>query len=262
MSSQTSREFRVHRGRKIHAEIEVPGDKSISHRSLMFAALTNGPCEISGFLPSEDCLSTMGAMRALGVQIDEIETDKKGRPTKVVVHGCSGKFKAPENDIDCGNSGTSMRLLAGLLAAQPFDSRLTGDESLSRRPMRRVMDPLAKMGADITSEGETDCAPLRIRGRKLEGIEYKLPMASAQVKSAILIAGLFAKGKTTVIEPTPTRDHTERMLQYFRGKVVTDGPRISTYGGQTFEYPGTYDMVFNKVWYNIYKVVRKIRRAI
>ena len=202
-------ELRISRAPLIRAEIRVPGDKSISHRAVILAALSNGVCVLRGFLPGEDCQSTVAALRELGVKIEQPE------PTTLIVHGCYRKLRAPERDIDCGNSGTTIRLLAGLLAGQNFKSRLVGDASLSRRPMRRVIEPLTEMGAKIFAEGAKDCAPLRIEGRPLRGIDYHLPVASAQVKGAVLFAGLFAKGRTSVVEPVPSRDHTERLMKYF-----------------------------------------------
>ena len=194
----------------IDTEISVPPDKSISHRAVLLASLSNGPCVIRNFLEGEDCRSTAQAMRQLGVHIESPE------PGTLVVEGTAGRFNKPAGDIDCGNSGTTMRLLSGILAAQPFATRLTGDPSLSKRPMQRVIDPLQQMGAQISSEGEKSCPPLRIEGsQSLKGITYKLPVASAQVKSAVLLAGLFSQGDTTVIETVKSRDHTERMLDYF-----------------------------------------------
>lgn len=229
--------WKIKRAPVIEREIKVPGDKSISHRAVMIAALSNGPCVITGFLPSEDCMSTVNAMRALGVNIEQPE------PTTLIVHGCKGELKAPEGDIDCGNSGTTMRLLSGLLAAQPFRSRLVGDASLSRRPMKRVIDPLTKMGAKIKAEGNKDCPPLVIEGANLQPIQYFSPIASAQVKSAILLAGLFAKGRTTVTEPIQSRDHTERMLSYFLVRPTKNDLSVSIVGDQVpesrdFQVPG------------------------
>jgi len=222
-------QFKVTKSSTITAELTVPGDKSISHRALMLGALTNGTCVITNFLEGEDCLSTMEAMRKLGVQIEHPE------PGTVVVHGCRGKFTAPESDLDCGNSGTTVRLLSGILAAQPFQTRMVGDASLSQRPMRRVIQPLTEMGARLTAQGERDTLPLLIDGGPLTGIRYEMPHASAQVKSAILLAGLFASGKTTVVEPAPSRDHTERMLEYFLVRTTREGNEISIQGGQTLE---------------------------
>ena len=213
----------------IHAELTVPGDKSISHRAIMLAALSNGRGEVTGFLPSEDCLSTMKAFQQLGIEITRPDD------TTVVIEGRRGHFTAPTADIDCGNSGTTMRLLCGLLAAQPFRSRLTGDASLSKRPMRRVIDPLTQMGAKITAEGSGGCAPLVIEGGPLKAINYTAPVASAQVKSAILLAGLFAKGSTKVTEPEQSRDHTERMLAWHLLRPRRNGLTVSVPGGQTLE---------------------------
>ena len=229
-----SSELSVRRSKHFGGEISVPGDKSISHRAVMLAGLSNGRCEIDGFLPSEDCLSTVGAMRSLGIQVDVLEESELG-PVRLLVHGLDGRLQAPAGDIDCGNSGTTMRLLSGILAGQPFASRLVGDASLSRRPMGRVVEPLQNMGCQISADGEQGCAPLEIRGGGLKGTRYELPVASAQVKSAVLLAGLFAEGKTTVVQPQLTRDHTERMLEFFQVKTLSQGDEISIYGGQTLE---------------------------
>ena len=230
-------DWKIHRAATIHTELEVPGDKSISHRAVMLAAMSNGTCVIRGFLASEDCLCTVAAMRALGIEIENADA------TTLIVHGKSRAFTAPKADIDCGNSGTTMRLLAGLLSGQPFRSRLTGDASLSKRPMRRVMEPLAKMGATFTAEGKDGRPPLVVEGGDLQPIEYLSPVASAQVKSAILLAGMFAKGKTSVTEPAQSRDHTERMLEYFLVRPQKNGLTVSLHGGQTpesrdFQVPG------------------------
>jgi len=181
--------WKIHRAPVIHTEIQVPGDKSISHRAVFIAALSNGPCVIRGFLPSEDCMATVSAVRALGVRIEQPE------PTTLVVHGTRKQFTAPKGDIDCGNSGTTMRLLAGILAAQPFKSRLIGDASLSMRPMKRVVEPLTEMGAKITTEGPKNSPPLLIEGAKPHPITYFMPVASAQVKSAILLADFLRRGR-------------------------------------------------------------------
>ncbi|HET7300747.1 MAG TPA: 3-phosphoshikimate 1-carboxyvinyltransferase [Oleiagrimonas sp.] len=194
-------------GDGLHGEVTVPGDKSISHRALMLAALAEGTSHIRGFLEGEDTRATARVLQQLGVTIDTPAAHER------VVHGVGlHGLCAPSGALDCGNSGTGMRLLAGLLAGQAFDSELTGDASLSRRPMRRVTDPLAAMGARIdTAEG--GCPPLRVHGgQPLRGIDYTPPMASAQVKSAVLLAGLYAAGDTVVREVRPTRDYTERML--------------------------------------------------
>jgi 3-phosphoshikimate 1-carboxyvinyltransferase len=230
-------DWKIKKAGPIHAEITVPGDKSISHRSIMLAALANGPAKITGFLPSEDCLATMKAFQQLGVEIERVDE------TTLVVHGTRGKFTEPKADIDCGNSGTTMRLLSGILAAQPFRSRLIGDPSLSKRPMKRVMDPLSQMGARITAEGEGGRAPLVIEGGPLKGIRYESPVASAQIKSAVLLAGLFAQGTTTVVEPDQSRDHTERMLTWHVARPKRDGLTVSVLGGtklesRDFDVPG------------------------
>jgi 3-phosphoshikimate 1-carboxyvinyltransferase len=220
-------EFRVKRAPRIEAEITVPGDKSISHRAAIIAALSNGPCTLHGFLSSEDCMHTVNALRALGIQIDQPE------PDVLVVHGKKRLLTPPKEEIDCGNSGTTMRLLAGLLAGQTFESRLVGDASLSRRPMDRVIAPLRQMGADIVAEGPEHTPPLRIRGGSLRGIHYTSPIASAQVKSAVLLAGLFAKGKTTVDEPFTSRNHTELLFNYFLVRTAKNGNGgISVFGDQ------------------------------
>ncbi len=193
----------------ITGEIRVPGDKSISHRSIIFGALAKGTTIINGFLDGEDCMATLRAFQAMGVQIEGPDEQQ------VIIYGV-GKhgLKKPEQVIDCGNSGTSMRLLAGLLAAQDFDSELIGDESLMKRPMLRISKPLMQMGADIsTVDGKP---PIRIKGgKKLKGINYVMPEASAQVKSCILLAGLYAEGETTVTETGISRNHTELMLESF-----------------------------------------------
>ena len=220
-------EIRVHRAPRIEADIRVPGDKSISHRAAILAALSDGPCRLQNYLRGEDCLGTLRVLRQLGVTIEE---DVSGA---FVVQGMKGCFNPPSSDLDCGNSGTTMRLLSGVLAAQPFRTRLTGDASLSRRPMGRVMEPLGLMGARLHTEGQGNCPPLVIDGTDaLQAIEYRLPVASAQVKSCVLLAGLFAQGKTTVVQPIATRDHTERMLESFGVPLERSGERISVTGGR------------------------------
>ena len=214
MGTKEQHIFKSRRAAAIDAEISVPPDKSISHRAVLLASLSNGRCEISNFLEGEDCRSTAAAMRQLGVMIESPE------PGKLIVEGMAGRFTKPFGDLDCGNSGTTMRLMAGILASQPFKTRLIGDASLSKRPMQRVIDPLRLMGASLHAEGEKSCPPLVVEESSgLKGITYRLPVASAQVKSAVLLAGLFAKGTTTVIEDVRSRDHTERMLQYFLVKA-------------------------------------------
>ncbi|MCX8239487.1 MAG: 3-phosphoshikimate 1-carboxyvinyltransferase [Akkermansiaceae bacterium] len=218
--------------KKISGELAVPGDKSMSHRTAILAGLSDGTCFVENFLPSEDCVNTLRAMGQLGVRYD-VEKGTKDRPIDLTIHGCNGELQAPKAELDCGNSGTGMRLLAGVLAAQKFDSVLVGDASLSSRPMGRIIKPLAEMGAQFeTRGGNPGCAPLHITGGELKSITYEMPMASAQVKSAILLAGMFAPDKTTVIQPAINRDHTERLLNSFGVRVKTEGNHISIYGGQ------------------------------
>jgi 3-phosphoshikimate 1-carboxyvinyltransferase len=215
-------------GGSLQGRLRVPGDKSISHRAVILASLADGVSHITGLLEGEDVLATIAAFRAMGVGIDGPVAGKltiRG----VGLHG----LRAPAVPLDMGNSGTAMRLLSGVLAAQVFDSELTGDASLRRRPMRRVSDPLNAMGADIRA-GARGCPPLAIRGgRRLHGIDYPMPVASAQVKSALLLAGLYASGTTSVTEPAPTRDHTERMLRAFGWAVEVEGrtARVGRAGG-------------------------------
>lgn len=227
-----SQPFEVSSVTTLEGELAVPGDKSISHRAAIFAGLSDGICRVSNFLPSEDCVNTLRAMGQLGVAF-EVAKGTADRPVDLVIEGTGGALQAPKGELDCGNSGTGMRLLAGVLAGQPFESVLVGDESLSGRPMGRIITPLEKMGALIETRGvKPGCAPLRVRGRSLQAITYEMPMASAQVKSAILLAGLFAPGTTTVVQPAVNRDHTERLLNAFGVRVMTDGNRISMEGRQ------------------------------
>lgn len=231
-------DWKITRARRFDEELRVPGDKSISHRAVLFAALADGASTIRGFLSGDDCLCTVNAMRALGVGIEQRDR------TTLVVHGVGGHFKEPRAEIDCGNSGTTMRLLAGLLAGQPFRSRLAGDASLSKRPMQRVIDPLTCMGANVVAEGAGGRPPLRIEGRNpLRGTDHVLTVASAQVKSALLLAGLFAEGTTSVTEPSQSRDHTEQMLGSFGVALEKNGLTVSIRGGQlpravNFDVPG------------------------
>jgi 3-phosphoshikimate 1-carboxyvinyltransferase len=212
-------------GRALQGSLRVPGDKSVSHRSLMLAALAEGRSHVRGFLEGEDTRATAAVLAQLGVRI-ETPADGERLIHGVGLHG----LKGTSAQLDCGNAGTGMRLLAGLLAGQAFDSTLIGDESLSKRPMRRVTDPLASMGARIdTQDG---LPPLKIHGgNALQGIEYTLPVASAQVKSALLLAGLYAQGETEVIEPHPTRDYTERMLAAFGWPIDFAPGRARLSGG-------------------------------
>lgn len=219
-------EFIAKPGGFVRGSIRVPGDKSISHRSIMLGAIAEGDTVIDGFLEGEDALATLNAFRAMGVQI---EGPEKGH---VVVHGVGlNGLKAPEGELYVGNSGTSMRLLAGLLAGQSFSVTMTGDVSLSKRPMGRVANPLREMGVDVQT-GPEGRPPLVINGNAgVKAIDYTLPMASAQVKSCVLLAGLYADGETKTTEPAPTRDHTERMLSGFGYQVKRDGATASLLGG-------------------------------
>lgn len=205
----------------LKATIKIPGDKSISHRAIMLGAISSGITEITGFLMGEDCLSTISCFRKLGIEI-EVNNEK------VIVYGKGMKgLSAPEELLDVGNSGTTLRLITGLLSAQPFTSFLSGDASIRKRPMDRVAKPLALMGAQITGNGsEKLLAPLQIIGNNLKGIHYTLPVASAQVKSAVLLAGLYAEGDTVVTEPEATRDHTEIMLNELGAKIERKGKDI------------------------------------
>ena len=209
--------FVVQPGGVIKGRIRVPGDKSISHRSIMMGALAEGTTTVTGFLEGADALATLQAFREMGVQI---EGPKDGN---VTIHGVGLRgLKKPNKPLDMGNSGTSTRLLAGIIAGQNFDCTLVGDASLSTRPMKRVTDPLKLMGAELeTAEGGTLPMHIKGSGQALKAIDYTLPMASAQVKSCVLLAGLFAEGKTCALEPAPTRDHTERMLNGFGYEVVS-----------------------------------------
>ena len=231
-------ELRVKRASRIDLEITVPGDKSISHRAVIVAALSNGVCTLRGFLPSEDCMHTVNAMRALGIKIEQPE------PTTLLIHGKKRVLTTPDKEINCGNSGTTMRLLAGLLAGQKFESRLVSDSALSKRPMDRVIAPLSEMGASVVAEGPERTPPLRIQGGSLRGIHYQPSVASAQVKGAMLLAGLFARGKTTVKQPIPTRNHMEKVLNYFLVRTTTeDDGSVTIFGEQVpesrdFDIPG------------------------
>ncbi|MBS3963139.1 MAG: 3-phosphoshikimate 1-carboxyvinyltransferase [Methylomonas sp.] len=231
MSSSTNITFQVQPGGSLNGEIRVPGDKSMSHRSIMLGSLAEGVTHVTGFLNAEDAISTLEAFRAMGVHI---EGPVNG---EVTIHGV-GKhgLKAPDKPLYLGNSGTSMRLLSGLLAGQAFDTVLTGDKSLESRPMKRVTVPLAQMGAKIETQ-PNGTAPLHIKGQagKLQGLHYDMPIASAQVKSCLLLAGMYAEGETRVTEPAPTRDHTERMLAGFGYPVSRDGAtaKISSQGKLT-----------------------------
>jgi len=218
MSSEKQITFTAQPGGSLSGALRVPGDKSISHRSIMLGSLAEGVTEVQGFLEGEDSLATLQAFRDMGVQI---EGPEQGR---VTIHGVGlHGLKAPAGPLDLGNSGTSMRLLAGLMAGQAFDVEMHGDASLSKRPMKRVTEPLALMGAKVETT-ETGTPPLKVHGgQPLHGIDYPLPVASAQVKSCLLLAGLYADSPTCITEPAPTRDHTERMLRGFGYPVTVDG---------------------------------------
>ena len=218
--------FEVKAGGKLNGTFRVPGDKSISHRSIMLGSLAEGVTQVTGFLDGEDSLATLNAFRAMGVKIDG-PNDGNITIYGVGLHG----LKKPEKELDVGNSGTSMRLLAGILSAQDFDVTIVGDASLSKRPMRRVTVPLAQMNT-LVETNDDGTPPLMIKGgKKLTGFHYDMPVASAQVKSCILLAGLYADGETCVTEPAPTRDHTERMLRGLGYKVITNGRKICLSGG-------------------------------
>ena len=221
----------------LHGEIIVPGDKSISHRAVMFGSIAKGITEISGFLNSADCHSTIGCFRQMGISIternDTVLVEGKG------MHGLC----APSSILDTGNSGTTTRLISGILAAQPFSVTINGDETIQKRPMKRIMEPLSLMGADITSQLGNDCAPLIINGRPLHGINYTTKTASAQVKSSILLAGLYADSPTRITEPAVSRNHSELMLKAYGAdlsvyeKTVTLQPASELFG-QKVEVPG------------------------
>lgn len=221
----------------LQGEITIPGDKSISHRSIMLGSLADGITEVHGFLNGADCISSMNCFRQMGISIDyDGET--------VLIHGKGlHGLQKPEQTLDVGNSGTTTRLMSGILAAQNFSSRIIGDASICRRPMKRIMTPLSMMGADITSENGNDCAPLLINGKPLHGIHYDSPVASAQVKSCVLLAGLYADGKTSVTEPYVSRNHTELMFQSFGADIQTAGTTVSVTPadrlyGQKIQIPG------------------------
>jgi 3-phosphoshikimate 1-carboxyvinyltransferase len=224
-STQQPQRYRVPAGGVLGGELRVPGDKSISHRSLLLGGLANGITEVSGFLESEDCLATLRALRALGVHIEQLPGQR------VRVHGAGPVLRAPSEVLDMGNAGTAMRLFMGVLSAQPFDCQLIGDSSLMKRPMERVAAPLRQMGARIdTVNGRP---PVSIHAAAaLHGIDYQTPVASAQIKSALLLAGLAATGTTRITEPAITRDHTERMLQSFGAQVRRRGLTVELEGGQ------------------------------
>ena len=233
------RNFEARPAARVSGAVAVPGDKSISHRSLMLSGIAQGMSEVSGFLASEDCLATMAAMRALGVRIEQRS------PTHVMIHGVGLRgLRGAGRALDMGNAGTAMRLFTGLLSAQSFDSQLIGDASLMKRPMERVAKPLREMGADVRTHDGTP--PVDIGGgRGLHGIDYRMPVASAQVKSAILLAALFADSATTVVAPAVTRDHSERMLLSCGVRLDIEGLRVTLHppqqlAAQRIEVPGDF----------------------
>ena len=218
--------YRVEPARAVKGEISVPGDKSVSHRSIMLGSIAKGVTTVSGFLRGEDNMATLNAFRAMGVRIED-----DGVTLRIHGNGIHGLSEA-EDVIDCGNSGTSIRLLTGLLAGQSFFSVLTGDKYLRKRPMKRVVTPLAAMGAKIGGRAGGEKAPLGITGSPLKGISYVSPVSSAQVKSAILLAGLYAEGETVVREPHLSRDHSERMLKHFGADIDANGTEVRIRGGR------------------------------
>lgn len=224
--------------RGLRGSITLPGDKSISHRAVLFSSIAEGDTIINGFLTGEDTLNTARAMQKMGIEIDGLGTER------LVVHGKGlDGLSEPQGVLDLGNSGTGMRLIAGLLAGQDFFSVLTGDEYLVKRPMGRIAEPLRMMGAQIDGRSGGKLAPLAIRGgKKIKAFDYVSPIASAQVKSAILLAGLYAEGKTSVKEPSKSRDHTERMLRFFGVDVQEEGLRVSMRGRQALQSPGMLEV--------------------
>lgn len=220
----------IKKAKKLSGSLSIPGDKSISHRAAMFGSLAEGTTRISNFLEGADCLSTISCFRKMGINIE----NTKG---EILVHGKGlHGLSAPAETLDVGNSGTTTRLISGILAGQDFVSELTGDASIQKRPMKRIMTPLSQMGADIISLGGNGCAPLKISGKKLHAIHYNSPVASAQVKSCVLLAGMYSDGITCVTEPVLSRNHTEIMLNYFGADVTSEGttafikPDPSLYG--------------------------------
>jgi 3-phosphoshikimate 1-carboxyvinyltransferase len=239
MQTAAARKFEAHPARGVSGSMAVPGDKSISHRAMMLSGIADGTSEVTGFLASEDCLASLSAMRALGVRIEQPS------PTHVVIHGVGLRgLQDARRVLDMGNAGTAMRLFTGLLSAQTFDSRLIGDASLMRRPMERVAKPLREMGADVRTHGGTP--PVDIGGgRRLHGIEYRMPVASAQVKSAVLLAALYADAATTVVAPALSRDHSERMLASCGVRLDIDGLRTTLHPpkalvNQRLDVPGDF----------------------
>ncbi len=225
------------RAKQIRGEVTIPGDKSISHRAVMFGSLAEGATEVTGFLRGADCLSTIDCFRRLGISIED-------KDERILIHGKGlHGLSAPAQILDAGNSGTTTRLISGILSGQAFETTLTGDASIQKRPMGRIIEPLSQMGASITSLSGNSCAPLRIQGRPLHGIHYTTKVASAQVKSSILLAGLYADTPTSVTEPALSRNHSELMLHFFGADVKSEGttatiqpePKLT---GQKVQVPG------------------------
>lgn len=213
----------------LKGEVQIPGDKSISHRGIMLGALAKGTTKITNFLQGADCLSTIGCFRQMGIAIENTSDE-------VLVHGKGlHGLRAPQDTLDVGNSGTTIRLLSGILAPQAFSATLTGDSSIQARPMKRIMEPLSQMGADIQSLNGNGCAPLKIRGSRLKGIHYRTPVASAQVKSCVLFAGMYADSATSVTEPVPSRNHSELMLQHLGAKLTSQGTTVTIWPEPSLE---------------------------
>lgn len=229
--------MQITRTKALKGTVTVPGDKSISHRSVMFGAISRGMTEVTNFLQGADCLSTIACFRKLGIEIEN-NTDS----VKIYGKGLHG-LTAPTEILDAGNSGTTTRLISGILAGQPFDTTITGDASIQKRPMGRIMTPLSLMGASFDSKNKNNCAPFTIHGGNLHGIHYDSPVASAQVKSSILLAGLYADGKTSVTEPQLSRNHTELMLSGFGATIISEGTTATiepdpSLAGQKIAVPG------------------------
>jgi len=235
----------VRKSRGLKGSIAVPGDKSITHRAIVLGSLARGKTVVKGYLPSEDCLNTASAFRLMGIPIEEGAGGGEDAPElRIIGKGLHG-LSEPPSILDLGNSGTGLRLLTGVLAGQDFFSVVTGDESLRRRPMRRVVDPLRQMGAEIHGRENGNRAPLAVCGRRLNGIAYTLPVASAQVKSALLLAGLRADKRTVLTEPLPSRDHTERMFRAMGIPLGIKGTELSLepptdFSGQEIRVPGDF----------------------
>ena len=228
MTSEHFTPFTVKPPTQLRGEVIAPGDKSISHRAAMLNAIANGSATVTNFSPGDDCTSTVELLRALGMEIERYPSDDNGVGDTLIVHGNGmDGLNQPRSDLDAGNSGTTMRLMSGILAGRPFNATMTGDASLVMRPMGRIVQPLKTMGADITGANDDTRAPLHFNGGDLKGIDYALPVASAQLKSAVLLAGIRASGDTTVRQPAKCRDHTERMLHAMGANIKSDNGAIT-----------------------------------